>query len=333
MTAPLGRSWPRSRRARRWLRERASSTLITLKRGGDSCCPAKRGRTTRPGPRAAERGTVVPDHLPELLALGIGSLTCAALARRSRRRFRPEPMVHPLDAAPFSAKGAVDTGLQSERAVDTGPLSERAVDTGPLSERAVDTATLVRRFSGVPALGGFEAANCLLADALRHRESPEVPPVRLVQVGPQGVTFHLSRPQSVAPPGFDPRDGGLAWHIDHEALDSWTGVSYPLFPVTFPVGDDEDGTWLLALGPGSVLPVLGETAPALLRGARAALESWVWSDLVVVTDDADDPRLSDRLVDPETSPHCVYFGPLDALTAPVAARPWSSRPIPLRPAI
>ena len=35
-----------------------------------------------------------------------------------------------------------------------------------------------------------------------------------------------------------------------------------------PVGDDADGTWLIALGPGDVLPVLGEAAPALWRAAR-----------------------------------------------------------------
>jgi hypothetical protein len=61
------------------------------------------------------------------------------------------------------------------------------------------------------------------------------------------------------------------------------------------VGDDGEGTWLVALERGSVLPVLGESAPALLRSARHAVEAWAWSDGVLVTDDPEDSALASIL--------------------------------------
>ena len=79
-----------------------------------------------------------------------------------------------------------------------------------------------------------------------------------------------------------------------------------------PIGDDDEGTWLVALGPGDVLPVLGESAPSLLRAARAALGSWAWSDLVVVTDDPGHPAC-----DP-LRPPTLFFGDPGSLAPEVA---------------
>jgi DNA-binding SARP family transcriptional activator len=224
-----------------------------------------------------------PDHLPELLALGLGSLSCAALARRSRRRFRATPFVDPHDLA-------------------------------LPSERAVDTATLLRRFDGVPVLAAFESANRLLARVVLE-SGRTGPKVRLVQVGPAGVTFHFATPERGAPEPLRTLDDGRAWHVDHDALESALDLEDPYLPLAFPVGDDEEGTWLVAPGPGDVIPVLGEAAPDLRRAARAAVESWDWSDLVVVTDDPGDPRLDDP-----TQAHRLFLGRPDVLSASIAAR-------------
>ena len=98
-------------------------------RAGLAAAPARRGagHHARRDPHATARSrpSGAPDRLPELVALGVGSLACAALARRSRRRQRP---------APFS--GDLDLPL--------GRVRRRP------SEKAVDADTLLQRFAVVP---------------------------------------------------------------------------------------------------------------------------------------------------------------------------------------
>ncbi len=245
----------------------------------DAHHPNTYDRRHTPKPRPPGR----PDHLPELLVLGIGSLACAALARRSRRRFRIPHFVDPLDASLVP------------------------------SERAVDSATLWRRFDGTPALRAFEAANRLLGLSVLEGGRPG-PKVRLVQVSPTGVTFHLARQEAGAPEPMRPVDDGRAWHVDHDTLERASDVGDPYIPLSFPVGDDDEGTWLVALGPGDVVSVLGEVAPDLQRAARAAVESWDWSDQLVVTTDPDDPRL----VDPVLA-HRLFLGGPHLLRGEIAA--------------
>ena len=217
-------------------------------------------RTTRRG--AAPGGH--PGHLPELVALGLGSLACAGLARRTGRRRPGEPFFGELAVLP------------------------------PLSEEAVDAATLLRRFEGVPALRSFEAANRLLAGALVEQEAP--PRVRAVCVSPAGVSFWFAGTQAAPPHPFAPSaEGDDVWHVDHtrlEELGDAESTSFdPYTPIVLPVGDDGAGTWLVVLGPGQVLPVLGEDAPALARSVRAAMQAWSWSDTVLATDDPGDQGL------------------------------------------
>jgi DNA-binding SARP family transcriptional activator len=243
---------------------------------------------TRPS-RSRSSGT--PDRLPELVALGCGSLACAALARRARRRHRP---------APFSGDLDLPLGRPS------GPKR--------LSEAAVDTDALLQRFPSVPALHAFEAANCLLARSLELTDEAGGPRVRTVCVSPAGVTFSVTGEHADVPGGFVEVEaqGGTAWRVGHDNLVLDVETAFPCSPIVFPVGDDDEGTWLVALGPGDVLPVLGESAPSLLRAARAAAESWAWSDFVLVTDDPDDPGLQRR------SAPALFFGDPGALRPDVA---------------
>jgi len=238
------------------------------------------------GPREPRRPGVDRDtgrapaggHLPELVALGLGSLACAALARRARRR-RADPVGFDLD-------------LSGGRTV---------------SEAAVDAASLLQRFAGIPALHSFETANCLLGRTLR--DDPRRPAIRAICVSSSGVTFWLAEARRDAPDGFVVHLDGAAWHVDHGALreeDEFT----PYVPLAFPVGDDDEGTWLVTLEPGAVLPVLGEAAPALLRSARVTAAAWAWSDMVHVTDDPGDPELRRPLtaVGEQAMRQNLYFG-------------------------
>jgi len=149
---------------------------------------------------------------------------------------------------------------------------------------------------------------------LAHHEAP--PRVRTICVSPSGVTFTLldACAPTDAPDGFVALDGGGAWRVAHTTLDA-IEPSFPYAPIVVPIGDDDEGTWLVALGPGDVLPVLGESAPSLLRAARAAAGSWVWSDLVVVTDDPDDPALS---APRRSTTPLLFFGDPAALAPDVA---------------
>jgi DNA-binding SARP family transcriptional activator len=250
---------------------------------------------------ARSRPSGAPDRLPELIGLGCGSLACAALARRARRRHRPAQFTGELDL----------------------PLRGGPSRPGRLSEAAVDTDALLQRFPSVPALDAFEAANCLLARSLELDEAGDyaggagAPRVRIVCVSSAGVTFSVTGAAHDAPDGFitvgDSMPGGTAWHVGHDVLEGLgTQTPFPCAPIVFPVGDDDHGTWFVGLGPGDVLPVLGESAPSLLRAARAAAESWAWSDLVIVTDDPDDPGLQRRSVP------ALFFGDPGALRADVA---------------
>ena len=100
---------------------------------------------TRVGGRTAHPAGGRPDHLPELVALGLGSLACAALARRARRGDRAR-----------SATAA------------------NSISAGPPPMAPWTPPTLLHRFDGVPALPAFEAANGLLGRALDG--DPEHPP-------------------------------------------------------------------------------------------------------------------------------------------------------------
>ena len=239
-----------------------------------------------PATRAA--GTARPgDHLPELAALGLGSLACAALARRARRRHRPDPFSGdlPIVRAP--------------------------------SEGAVDAAALLERFAAVPALQSFEAANCLLGRSLQ--DAAAGPKVRAICVSGSGVTFWLSEPRDDTPAGFARVMDGSGWRVDHVVAQGDQDVFSPYVPLAFPVGDDAEGTWLVALGPGDVLPLLGEAAPALLRSMRAAADAWAWAEMIVVTDDPDHPALGRPVaMDPQATRHHVFFGDPASLSAGAA---------------
>ncbi len=230
-------------------------------------------------------------HLPELVALGLGSLACAALARRAGHRRR--------------------IGARFTDASTAGPVP---------SEGALDAATLLHRFAGVPALRSFEAANCLLGLSLQ--DSAARPRVRAICVSPSGVTFCFADAHSDTPPEPFTRaeDDDITWHVRHSALDGHQ-PAVPYVPVVLPIGDDDEGTWLVPLEAGDVLPILGEAAPALWRAAREAVGSWSWADTVLVTEDPDDPELQSEIAaDPLIARHVLFCGDPGALPPAVLTR-------------
>lgn len=231
-----------------------------------------------------------PGHLPELIALGLGSVACAALARRASYRRR--------------------LGTRFSGVATPPPVP---------SEGAQDTATLLQRLAGVPALHSFEAANCLLGLSLEGR--PSAPIVRAICISPSGVTFCFSEVEQDEPPaGFERVKDGTAWHVSHDVLDGHVPL-FPHLPVVLPIGDDAEGTWLVPLQPGDVVPILGEAAPALLRAARAAVGSWAWSDAILVTEDPNDAALrAEILASPSIGRPVLFCGDPGSLPPEALAR-------------
>ncbi len=252
-----------------------------------SAADERDGWRTSPSGHSGAGPTRSGDRLPELVALGLGSLACAALARRAMSRRRQ------ID--PYT--GDLDLGRT-------------------LSDAATDVASLLHRFGKVPALRSFETANRLLGRSLHG--DPTGPVVRTICVSPSGVTFWLTEPRADAADGFEPLCGGAAWHVDHAAL-GHEDASSPYVAIALPIGDDEEGTWLIALRPGDVLPLLGESAPELARSARSAASAWAWSDMVLVTEDPDDPDLGTLGPrGPVGARHGLFFGDPASLAAPAA---------------
>jgi DNA-binding SARP family transcriptional activator len=265
-----------------------------LRKGWRLRLPADAHHPPTKAPRAGARDDSSrpssPGHLPELVALGLGSLGCAALARRAAQHRR------------LSTR-----------------FSGAATPQPVLTEEAQDTATLLQRFAGVPALHSFEAANCSLGRALDGRSS--VPTIRAICVSSSGVTFCFTEVTRDEPPeGFARARDGTAWHVSHGVLDG-RDCLFPHLPIVLPVGDDAEGTWLIPLQPGHVLPLLGEAAPALWRAARAAAGSWAWSDTILITEDPDDAALrTEILAEPSLGRHVLFYGDPARLPPEAVAR-------------
>jgi DNA-binding SARP family transcriptional activator/LysM repeat protein len=235
--------------------------------------------------------------LPELVALGLGAIGCAALARRSRQR----RLLQQFGSSPPSA----------------GPLP---------SERAIDTDVLLQRFADVPALDALERANCRLGRELLGRDASFSDPIiRAICVGAFGVDFWLSTVGLPPPIGFDLVEEGNVWHLPHHEMDG-DEVDRPYFPIVLPIGDDAEGTWLLPLRAGTCLPIMGPAAEGLSRAARRVQEAWSWSDMVCVTDDPSDAsRATQRYAsDPDASHHdelpVLFFGDPAALPTATLSR-------------
>lgn len=236
-----------------------------------------------------------PLWVPEAVGLGISSVVAAALARMVRRR-----------------RASARRVREDDEIVPDPPPETAAVETNLVP------------FDSVPALDILEAANRYLTTALRMSgRAEDVPGIHLVRVGPFGVELLLDDAVDWAPGEFALADEGRSWvldaAIDHRDLAASAAGVIAWLPLLLPVGDDEDGTYLIHVGPGEQVGVDGEGADGMLRAWSAAARAWPWAEQVPVAANAEDavrlvPLFRDQ-VTPVERGTIAYFGDLAELDA------------------
>jgi hypothetical protein len=238
-----------------------------------------------------------PAPLPELGALGVGSLVAALLARRARQQRKRRSLTRP-ERDPTPAPQAADVALVARLAP----------------------------FEHSPLLEWVEVGLCQLTVAARAADTP-LPALAWLRVGSAGLDVHFRADPPRAPAPWMPA-GPARWRLPASAYSSRALVEVPLepcCPVVLPVGDDADATWLLPIAPGASLAVLGPLAGTLIRAMQVAVSRWRWADGLVVTADvdaavaaADSPGPWPAV--PTTSPHVLFVGDHRALPEGVRAR-------------
>lgn len=232
-------------------------------RVADGSARAAGGRALAAGDRSsktAHLGTRGPEA-PELALLGIGAIVAALVARRARRARRLQSLVR--------AEGA---------------------SSPPPSARTADLAALVAPFEAAPVLERTEMAMCQLRAAALGTDHAPLPAPLWVRAGADGVEVGLAAPPSWSPAGWRrTARPSLLLPARAAAPAATSGVAVggqdPWCPVLLPLGEDTHGTWLLPLGAGSCLAVVGPSARALFVAMRASATRWAWHEDLAVTDD------------------------------------------------
>jgi hypothetical protein len=202
----------------------------------------------------------------EFCAVGLGALGAAAIARRLRRR----------------------------RAIGSSDADPEAAD-----DTTVDMAVLVERFQDTPLLRWIETANVLLGRELaRVSNSRDVPSCHLVCAGTTSIEFRLTISASWAPPGFELSPDGSAWNFlisrTLEGVPPEPPTGPPWIPILLPIGNNEDGTWLVGIPPGGCVSVLGPSASSLMSAMTLMADGWAWSGRLVVSSD---PSRASSIID------------------------------------
>ena len=230
--------------------------------------PASTGPNTREpvpappptSPAQRHRGEQGGDpELPAVAIGGLGVLAAAVIARSLRHRRR-----------------------MARRTLRPGEMI--AASSAPIRDLESALAALIE----TPAVDWLDLAMRHLTE-LSDDHPGVVPPIRLVRVGAGGVDLILAEAAGVAPGAFEVAEDGWAWTLPPTAdLDALSGASHSAawFSALVPVGEDEDGqTYLAPVEPGTVLPITGPGATAVLAAMATTAGNWSWSEHVTVTSD------------------------------------------------
>ena len=197
--------------------------------------------------------------LAELAASGISALVAGLLARRARqlRRLRA-----------FLREAGEESALPDAHEADLGAL--------------------LAPFGRVPLVDMVEVAARDLGDVLATL-APTPGAVQWLRAGRDGVEVRFAEPVPAGVRGWR-RTGQATWLLPATdgvaARQHASARGEPWCALLLPLGDDDRGTWLLPVGSGSSVAVVGPRAADLVRAMRAAVTTWSWHEGIVVTEDA-----------------------------------------------
>ena len=204
-------------------------------------------------------GSVLP--LAELAASGMSALVAGLLARRARQ-------------------------LRRLRAF----LREEGEESALPDAREADLGALLAPFEQVPLVDMVEVAARDLGDVLATL-APTPGAVLWLRAGRDGVEVRFSTPVPERVRGWR-RTGHATWllpaTVDLAERAHASPRAEPWCALLLPIGDDDRGTWLLPVGAGSRVAVVGPRAADLVRTMRAAVTTWSWHEEVVVTEDVNE---------------------------------------------
>ena len=238
----------------------AESPAITGVPAPKSALAAAEHHDAATDPRVAAHRTDGHDlWLPELVVLGIGTLCAAVLARRVR---------------------------WNRRWARLGRLPGQ--ETPRLSDEAEAVGADVVPFEPLPALTMLQLGLSHLTRAI-GLDQDDVPRTRLVRVGPDGLALILAEATDDAPGSFRLEADGYAWvlpsDVDFAALPG-ADDGEPWLTALVPAGESAEGTYLVPMESGVVLPVTGTKATEVVAAMRVVASAWEWADTsLIVTDD------------------------------------------------
>jgi DNA-binding SARP family transcriptional activator len=196
--------------------------------------------------------------LAEFVGAGISALVAALLARRSRQLGRLRAF-----------------------------LREEGLTSPEPDEREADLLALVAPFDGIPLVDVVEAAARRLESAIAALDQPPGP-VKWMRAGRDGVEVRFSDPDPDRLDGWHrvaPSTWFLPAHVHLTGEAQGPAPNGPWCAALLPLGDDDRGTWLVPVEPGTCIAVVGPRAADLVLAMRAAVTSWSWHETLHLTDD------------------------------------------------
>ncbi|HVX23337.1 MAG TPA: LysM peptidoglycan-binding domain-containing protein [Acidimicrobiales bacterium] len=248
--------------------------------------PPPAASATAPGPTSTPTTTAPHDQAPSRQGAPANDSTVPArhvAAHPSVRRHADDPHRYELPELAALGLGALCAALLAAAALRSRRLARRhrlpGQTTRARTERAESIEADLAAFTAVPLpdLVGYGFSHLTFALAGQEHTAPRI---RLVRVGPDGLTLVLAEPTTEAPGAFLSGADGYAWVLPAAVeVTTLPGAhdTEPWIAALVPAGESAAGTFLVPVEPGAVVPLVGTNAPSVLAAMRTVAQAWAWT--------------------------------------------------------